>query len=74
MRIELEDTALVRPSNAGSALGAGSAGSTTMVESLLLSSAEASARPIIPPPKMITSAGSMPVPLPRSSHWRHDFA
>ena len=32
MRIELDDTALVRPSKAASVRGAGSAGSTTMLE------------------------------------------
>ena len=59
MRIELEETALVRPSNAASVRGAGSAGSTTMDDSPLESSAEASARPTSPPPKMITSARSI---------------
>ena len=42
--------------------GVGSAGSTTIAETPLQSSAEASARPTIPPPKMITSARSMAVP------------
>src|ERR1043165_5970289 len=59
IRIELDDTALVRPSNAAEVRGAGSAGSTTMAETLLESSAEASASPTSPPPTMITSARSM---------------
>src|SRR6185436_10604794 len=59
MRIELDDTALVRPSNAASFLRSGSDGSTTMALSPLESSAAASARPTIPPPKMMTSARSM---------------
>ena len=47
----------------------GSAGSTTIAERPLESSAEASARPTSPPPKMITSARSMrarPNPLRRN--------
>src|SRR6185437_13717142 len=59
MRIELDETALVRPSNEASARGRGSAGSTTIADSPLESSAEASARPTNPPPKMITSARSI---------------
>src|SRR6476469_6566278 len=64
IRIELEDTALVRPSKHDSPRGAGSAGSTTIAESPLESSAEASARPTRPPPKTITSARSTPTPYP----------
>src|SRR5690349_18108003 len=64
MRIELEETALVRPSNDDSPRGAGSAGSTTIAERPLESSAEASARPTRPPPKMIASARSTPTPYP----------
>ena len=62
IRIELDETALVRPSNDGVPRGAGSAGSTTMADSPLESSADASARPTNPPPKMITSARSMRAP------------
>ena len=39
--------------------GSGSAGSTTIADRPLASSAEASARPTSPPPKMMTSARSM---------------
>src|SRR5258707_5233294 len=73
MRIELEETALVRPSNAASVRRSGSGGSTTITDSPLLSSAEASARPTNPPPKMIASARSIRAPYrpdagtPRSS-------
>src|SRR3954452_13619708 len=63
MRIELDETALVRPSNAELDRGAGSAESTTIVESPLESSAEASARPITPQQKMIPPARSMGCPL-----------
>src|SRR4051812_23319367 len=58
MRIELEDTALVRPSKEDSPRGAGSAGSTRIADRPLESSAAASASPTSPPPKMITSARS----------------
>src|SRR3954452_13978754 len=74
MRIELEETAVVRPSKMASERGAGSAGSTTMADRPLESSAEASASPTNPPPKTITSARSMRAALDRSSHRRHDFA
>jgi len=64
MRMELDETALVRPSKAALVRGAGSAGSTTIADRPLLSRADASARPTIPPPNMITSARSMAKPLP----------
>src|SRR4051794_18512779 len=63
IRIELDDTALVRPSNAASLRKSGSAGSTTIAETPLLSSAAASARPTSPPPKMIASARSILAPI-----------
>src|SRR5436309_12057897 len=59
MRIELDETALVRPSKAAPFLCAASAGSTTIAETSLESNAAASASPTIPPPKIITSARSM---------------
>jgi len=59
IRIELDETAVVRPSKAWVERPTGSAGSTTMAERPLESSAEASVRPARPPPKMITSARSM---------------
>jgi hypothetical protein len=74
MRIELEETALVRPSKLAFARGPGSAGSTMIAVKPLESRADASANPTRPPPKMITSARSMRGPIPRSSQRRHDFA
>src|SRR5205823_4093133 len=59
IRIELDETALVRPSNDARFLCSGSAGSTTIAETPLESNAAASASPTIPPPKMITSARSI---------------
>src|SRR5579884_2559757 len=59
IRCELEDTALVRPSNERSFRCAGSAGSMTIADKPLASRAEASASPTKPPPRMITSAWSI---------------
>ena len=63
----------MRPSNAASFRRSGSAGSTTIADSPLESSAEASARPTSPPPKMMTSARSMAPPYTaRKRRWRRD--
>src|SRR5438270_3770473 len=67
MRIELDETALVRPSKAAPFLCSGSAGSTTIADTPLESSAAASARPTIPPPKMMTSARSIASAYRKSS-------
>src|SRR4051795_4130498 len=67
MRIELDETALVRPSTAAPFLCSGSAGSTTIAETPLESSAAASASPTIPPPKMMTSARSIASAYRKSS-------
>ena len=55
IRRELDETALVRPSNLASFQLSGSTGSMTAQLSPLESSAAASARPINPPPRMMTS-------------------
>jgi hypothetical protein len=59
MRIELDETALVRPSNAASDARRVGGIDDDRRQAAGESSAEASARPTSPPPKMITSARSM---------------
>src|SRR5687768_5903759 len=59
IRFDEEDRALVRPSNEAPLRASGSAGSITIEDRPLLSSAAASASPTRPPPRMITSARSM---------------
>jgi len=63
IRRELEETALVRPSNLASFQLSGSTGSTTVQERPLESRAAASARPINPPPRMMTSERVMDAAL-----------
>src|SRR5438067_1142648 len=58
IRIELEETALVRPSNEACWRGVGSAGSTTIAESPLESSADARVRPTSPPANWLGSVGA----------------
>ena len=66
IRRELEETALVRPSNLAEVLDLGSAGSTTIALMPLESSAAARVSPTSPPPKMMTSARSIGMGLATS--------
>src|SRR4029453_1595584 len=75
IRREEDETALVRPSNFASPQLSGSTGSTTMQRRPLESSAAASARPISPPPRMMTSDRVMEAAVtPETWPWREHIS